>query len=528
MSSPSLEALPSAPPASVPAVADDDVMLAIEGVSKHYKLWTSPSKRLHYSLLSQAHKTLRQVLPKDSAPLAALQRRRDALHQDFTALNALSFQVRRGESLGIIGRNGSGKSTLLQIIAGTLRPSTGCVDVYGRVAALLELGSGFNPEFTGRENIYLNASILGLTKGETNAKFDAIAAFADIGQFLEQPVKTYSSGMVLRLAFAVSINVEPDILIVDEALAVGDVFFTQKCFQRLREIVDAGTTFLFVSHSMAAVQNLCTRAILLKDGHAIFEGPPEEAASRYYATVAAPLGVPEGAAGADPTQGQAPQERLTDLASRSEILQHDILPAARSRHGSQRLEVLAANFLNERSDYSMDVEQGRAATIRFLLRARYAVKGASFGLHIYDRMNELVFAAGARNLGVPLRDLDAGGGTGRGLPRDLERGHRRIHHLARVQRGPGTARWTIPTWASWTTGTKAWGRCSCTRTPPGWRRFTARPAWRSRCCTRDGTPFVLRGQPRAFGDALRHQFAAQEYGGHHRAGQHRGMVRALR
>ena len=264
----------------------DEVMLSVQGVSKHYKLWSSPTVRLRYSILSQAHRTLRQVLPKNSAPLRLLQRWRERLYRDFTALQELSFEVRRGESLGIIGRNGSGKSTLLQIIAGTLRPSTGRVDVYGRVAALLELGSGFNPEFTGRENVYLNASILGLSQEETDAKYESIVAFADIGQFLEQPVKTYSSGMMLRLAFAVSINVEPDLLIIDEALAVGDVFFTQKCFQRLREIIDGGTTLLFVSHSMAAVQNLCQRALLLKEGEAIFEGPPEEAASRYYAVCA--------------------------------------------------------------------------------------------------------------------------------------------------------------------------------------------------------------------------------------------------
>ena len=215
--------------APVTADEDDDVILSVHGVSKHYKLWSSPSVRLRYSLLSQAHRTLRQVLPKHSAPLRSLQRRRERLYRDFTALHELSFEVRRGESLGIIGRNGAGKSTLLQLIAGTLRPSTGRVDVYGRVAALLELGGGFNPEFTGRENVYLNASILGLSHEETDARFDDIVAFADIGQFLEQPVKTYSSGMMLRLAFAVSINVEPDLLIIDEALAVGDVFFTQKC-----------------------------------------------------------------------------------------------------------------------------------------------------------------------------------------------------------------------------------------------------------------------------------------------------------
>ena len=182
MTSPALEAAPLAPARS-PA-ANDEIVLSVRNVSKHYKLWTSPTERLRYSLLSQAHRTLRRVLPTNSPPLTALGRRRAALHEDFTALHEVSFEVRRGESLGILGRNGAGKSTLLQIIAGTLRPSTGHAEVYGRVAALLELGSGFNPEYTGRENVYLNAAIVGFSKAETDAKFDDIAAFADIGQFL--------------------------------------------------------------------------------------------------------------------------------------------------------------------------------------------------------------------------------------------------------------------------------------------------------------------------------------------------------
>lgn len=403
MTSPALEEAPATPFAA--ELDDQDIVLSVQNVSKQYKLWTSPSERLRYSFLSQTLRTLRPLLPKNALPVAALRRRRDALHQEFMALNELSFEVRRGESVGIIGRNGSGKSTLLQIIAGTLRPTTGNVDVYGRIAALLELGSGFNPEFTGRENVYLNASILGFTREQTNEKFDDIAAFADIGQFMDQAVKTYSSGMILRLAFAVSICVEPEILIIDEALAVGDVFFTQKCFKRLRETLDGGTTLLFVSHSMAAVQNLCDRAILLKDGTAIFEGPPEEAASRYYATVSTPDAVHQA-----PGDRAAlkPESELTDLASRSEILRRDILPGARSRHGSRRVEVLAANFLNERNEHSSEVEQGRVTTIRFLLRASRDVCRASFGVHIYDRMNELVFAAGARNIGAPLKDLKEG------------------------------------------------------------------------------------------------------------------------
>ena len=407
-----LEAAPAASAVPTPTTDKNEVVLSVRGVSKHYKLWTSPSERLRYSLLSQAHRTLRQVLPTHSAPLAALGRRRDMLVRDFTALRPLSFEVRRGESLGIIGRNGSGKSTLLQIIAGTLQPSTGHVATAGRIAALLELGSGFNPEYTGRENIYLNAAILGLTKAETDRKFDDIAAFADIGQFLDQPVKTYSSGMVLRLAFAVSVSVEPDILIVDEALAVGDVFFTQKCFQRLRDILDAGTTLLFVSHSMAAVQNLCSRAILLKEGHAIFEGPPEEAASRYYALCAG------GSRESSPTTNVAAStidDVLEDEPAvtrlKQEVRAHDILPFAQSRHGAdgdRELELAAAAFVNERGQHAMSVTMLATCQIHVLLRARVPLAEPMAGIHVYDRMNNLVFAAGTRQLDVVLPPMAAG------------------------------------------------------------------------------------------------------------------------
>ncbi len=405
MSSPTHEA-----PLPAPTLTDehggDDVVLSVQRVSKHYKLWTSPSVRLRYSMLSQAHRTLRTVLPRDSAPLAALRRRRDALHQDFTALGELSFEVRRGESVGIIGRNGSGKSTLLQIIAGTLRPSSGRVDVRGRIAALLELGSGFNMEYTGRENIYLNASILGLTKEETNARFDDIAAFADVGQFLDQPVKTYSSGMVLRLAFAVSINVEPDILIIDEALAVGDVFFTQKCFQRLREILDGGTTLLFVSHSMGAVQNLCTRALLLSSGQAVFEGPPEEAANRYYALAA---GRPTGAPDRELTPADAPSA-ADQAASESQamaVLRENLLPQARSRHGNRRLELLSARFDSKLGVNCLQIEMLGEGTFTLLARAHADIVCPHLGINLYDRMNNLVFAAGNAQLKVALPSMKA-------------------------------------------------------------------------------------------------------------------------
>jgi len=203
-------------------------------------------------------------------------------YREFTALKGVDFQVGRGETLGIVGRNGSGKSTLLQLIVGTLSPSKGSVQLGGRVAALLELGAGFNPDFTGRENVYLNGGILGMSRREVDARFPEIEAFAEIGDFLDQPVKTYSSGMFVRLAFAVAINVEPDILVVDEALAVGDEAFQRKCFARIQAFRKAGGTLLFVSHSAGAVVELCDRAICLDQGEVLCSGSPKQVVALYH------------------------------------------------------------------------------------------------------------------------------------------------------------------------------------------------------------------------------------------------------
>jgi lipopolysaccharide transport system ATP-binding protein len=191
--------------------------------------------------------------------------------QEFWALRDISFEIMKGETMGIIGRNGAGKSTLLQLICGTLTPTSGELQVNGRVAALLELGAGFNPEFTGRENVYMNGAIMGLSKLEVDERFENIAAFADIKDFIDQPVKTYSSGMYVRLAFASAIHVNPDILIVDEALAVGDMFFQAKCMTRMRQMMESGVTVLFVSHDTSSVKSLCERTVYLEDGklHAI-------------------------------------------------------------------------------------------------------------------------------------------------------------------------------------------------------------------------------------------------------------------
>jgi lipopolysaccharide transport system ATP-binding protein len=219
------------------------VSISVEHVSKYFEIYDKPAHRL-WQMLCRGKKQF---------------------FRPFWALADIDFTVDKGECVGIIGRNGAGKSTLLQIITGTLSPSSGRVSTKGRVAALLELGSGFNPEFTGRENVYLNASILGLGKQEIEAKYDDIVAFADIGEFIDQPVKSYSSGMVVRLAFAVVAHVDAEVLIVDEALAVGDAFFTQKCMRFMRRFMEENTV-LFVSHDVAAVNNLCNRAILLESG----------------------------------------------------------------------------------------------------------------------------------------------------------------------------------------------------------------------------------------------------------------------
>jgi lipopolysaccharide transport system ATP-binding protein len=202
--------------------------------------------------------------------------------QEVWALRDVSFEIKRGEVVGVIGRNGSGKSTLLQLICGVLRPTTGSVEVKGRISALLELGAGFNPDFTGRENVFLNGALLGLSHAELSKRLPEIESFAEIGKFLDAPVRTYSSGMVVRLAFAVQACVDPDVMIVDEALAVGDIFFRRKCYRRLEDLRRQGCTILLVTHAMMDVEQFCERAILLDGGRTTFQGNAVEGVKRYY------------------------------------------------------------------------------------------------------------------------------------------------------------------------------------------------------------------------------------------------------
>ena len=243
-----------------------DIAINVNAVSKCFHIYDKPRDRL----------------------MQMLARGKKHYYREFWALRNISFEIKRGSTVGIVGRNGSGKSTLLQMICGTLNSTEGDINTNGRIAALLELGSGFNPEFTGRENVYMNASVLGLTKGETDARFEEITAFADIGLFIDQPVKTYSSGMLVRLAFAVAINADPEILIVDEALSVGDELFQRKCFARLEAIRSAGATILFVSHSGSTIVELCDHAILLDSGELLTQGNPKKIVSQYQKLMYAP------------------------------------------------------------------------------------------------------------------------------------------------------------------------------------------------------------------------------------------------
>lgn len=245
--------------------------IKLQSVSKCYRIYKNPQDRFKQAFLNR----WRRVIGTEESHAQA------GYYREHWALRDVSFELQPGEAVGILGRNGAGKSTLLQIIAGTLAPTSGTVETTGRITALLELGSGFNPEFTGRENVFMNAAILGLSREDTERRFDEIAAFADIGDFIDQPVKTYSSGMMMRLAFSVQTAVQPSVLIVDEALGVGDMFFQAKCMTRLRELLDAGVSLLFVSHDVGTVRQICQRAILLHEGCMVGVGSAADIADQY-------------------------------------------------------------------------------------------------------------------------------------------------------------------------------------------------------------------------------------------------------
>jgi lipopolysaccharide transport system ATP-binding protein len=259
-------------------MSSNNIVIDVLNLSKRYDIYATPRDRLKQLLLPSIYRIFTRITDFFGR---ASERTPPQYFREFWALRNVSFHVRKGETLGIVGRNGSGKSTLLQLICSTLAPTGGDIIVKGRISALLELGSGFNPEYTGRENVFLNGQILGLSQKEIESRYETIVEFADIGDFIDQPVKTYSSGMAVRLAFAVAINVDPEILVIDEALAVGDVGFQARCFAKINELRQQGVTLLFVSHSPGAVTQLCNRAILLDRGELLLLGTPYQTISAY-------------------------------------------------------------------------------------------------------------------------------------------------------------------------------------------------------------------------------------------------------
>jgi lipopolysaccharide transport system ATP-binding protein len=325
--------------------------------------------------------------------------------REFWALKDVSFEIKKGETVGIIGRNGSGKSTLLQMICGTLTPTDGSVEVNGRVAALLELGSGFNPEFTGRENVYMNAAVLGLTQAEIDARFDEIVVFADIGEFIEQPVKTYSSGMMVRLAFAVIAHVDADILVIDEALAVGDVFFQQKCMRYLRAIQDNGGTVVFVSHDTAAVVSLCDRAILLSHNMNAVVGSTNEICKIYIENVYAER-TPAAVLTHDEVVAQSYDESEKRLGSGNNNVSfagatqsENLIQITPFRHdadsfGHGGVKITDVWFENSAGTRITSIRGGELTNLCLQVKSCQSIKSPAFGFMLKDRLGQYVIAEG--------------------------------------------------------------------------------------------------------------------------------------
>lgn len=306
---------------------------------------------------------------------------RKKYYHPFTALNGISCQIRKGEAVGIIGRNGSGKSTLLQIICGILVPTAGNITVNGRVSALLELGAGFNPEFTGDENIYLNSSILGFNREETDLRYDDIVSFADIGEFIHQPVKTYSSGMYIRLAFAIAVHVNPEILIVDEALAVGDIFFQQKCIQHMKNLMK-GCTKVIVTHDMRAVANMCDRVIVLDRGNKVFEGSPLKGIEHYtkimHNEVFEPADYIEESASAPIQPGPFEDVGWTDVPESS-------------RAGASEITIEKVKITTRENEPVLVAKAGDDLVLHFYIHSTSSKESIIFGYTVKDRVGNAIF-----------------------------------------------------------------------------------------------------------------------------------------
>lgn len=313
------------------------------------------------------------------------------------AVDNVTFDVARGEAFGVIGRNGAGKSTLLQIIAGTLQPTSGDCVVRGRVTALLELGSGFNPEFTGRENIYLAGAILGITRFEMEQRYQQIVSFADIGEFIDQPVKTYSTGMMMRVAFAVAISVEPDVLIIDEALSVGDILFQQKCAQRLKELLQGGVTLLVVTHDVSFVLNMCHRALWLDHGRVRYLGEAGACVREYIAAMAAISG-----------NAPTPSDKLGSFAKVGLPQVPELWLKDNERLGDGGVRIARAWLLHGDGSVGAAFRVGDWAVAVLVVHAARRVVAVSAGCELRDRHGQVIFATGLRVVNRLVAELDEG------------------------------------------------------------------------------------------------------------------------
>jgi len=352
--------------------ASGEPLIRVRGVGKCYHIYDKPRDRLKQSVLG----------------------RFKTYHRDFWALRDATFELRRGQSLGIMGRNGSGKSTLLQIIAGTLTPTLGTVEIRGRIAALLELGSGFHPEFTGRENIYLAGAILGITRPEMNRRIDEIIDFADIGQFIDQSVKTYSSGMHARLAFSVAVCVDPEILIVDEVLSVGDLGFRQKCVARINQLLCAGVTLLFVNHSPDIVKSLCHNGLVLVQGQPVFFGPAQEAADLYFNQI----------------RHQSNEEAVKEQTGLAEPVAFGKTIPASLRYGSGHAQIRSVRLLDEAGTPRESFGFEQPIVIEVKIGAEVDLDRLTVSFVIRDATGVDLVGSSTGQEQVPLPRLSAGSG----------------------------------------------------------------------------------------------------------------------
>jgi lipopolysaccharide transport system ATP-binding protein len=328
-------------------------MIHVDNIHKSFKLFATPLDRLKEALLHRCY------------------------HRVFQALNGISFKVAAGETLGIIGQNGAGKSTLLKVLTGVMLPDAGHMEIGGKITGLLELGTGFNSEFSGLQNIYLNGTMLGLSRKDIDAKLERIVAFSELGSFIEEPLKTYSSGMAMRLGFSIAIHADPQVFVVDEALSVGDVYFQQKCMKKIKEFRENGGSIIFVSHDLNAVKVLCDQAMLLDVGTVIDYGPPDQVINHY--------------------------NYLMAKKSQGDEVQHLVDARAGASYGNRKVEIEDVQFLNALGQRCEVFVSGDECGIDIGIRAHEGVDDVTVGILMRDRFGQDVFGTNTRHLGTPIR-----------------------------------------------------------------------------------------------------------------------------